>query len=104
MSLCYAAPASLDGALAFLAERGPDSIILAGGMSVVPALKKGLLAHKFIVNIKGIGESPAPQLDSASDRLTIGALVRHREVETSAMIAEYFPALRLLEERLASVQ
>jgi carbon-monoxide dehydrogenase medium subunit len=36
--------------------------------------------------------------------LTIGALVRHREIETSHLIAAHFPALRLLEERLASVQ
>ena len=65
MSLCYAAPASLSEALAFLAERGPDSSILAGGMSVVPALKKGL-ARKFLVNIKGIGGSTTPALDAAN--------------------------------------
>jgi CO/xanthine dehydrogenase FAD-binding subunit len=104
MSLCYAAPTSLSEALAFLAERGPDSSILAGGMSIVPALKKGLLTRKFIVNIKGIGGSPAPVLDAAGDQLTIGALVRHREIETSPLVAEHLPSLRALEERLASVQ
>jgi CO/xanthine dehydrogenase FAD-binding subunit len=104
MSLCYAAPASLSEALAFLAERGPDSSILAGGMSVVPALKKGLLSRKFIVNIKGIGGTSAPVLDAANARLTVGALVRHREIETSPAVAEHLPALRALEERLASVQ
>jgi CO/xanthine dehydrogenase FAD-binding subunit len=104
MSLCYAAPTSLSEALGFLAERGPDSSILAGGMSVVPALKKGLLKHKFILNIKGIGEPSAPALDSANAHLIIGALVRHREIETSSIVAEYLPALRTLEERLASVQ
>jgi CO/xanthine dehydrogenase FAD-binding subunit len=104
MSFCYAAPASLGEAVAFLAERGPDSSILAGGMSVVPALKKGLLTCKFIVNIKGIGGADAPKLDVASNQLTIGALVRHREIETSPLVAEHFPALRALEERLASVQ
>ncbi len=104
MSLCYAAPASLEEALAFLAERGPDSRILAGGMSVVPALKKGLLTRKFIVNIKGIGGPSVPVLDAASNQLTIGALVRHREIETSPLVGEHFPALRALEARLASVQ
>jgi CO/xanthine dehydrogenase FAD-binding subunit len=104
MSLCYAAPASLGEALAFLAERGPDISLLAGGMSLVPALKQGLLARKFIVNIKGIGEASVPELDAANDRLTIAALVRHREIETSPLVAEHFPALRALEENLASVQ
>jgi carbon-monoxide dehydrogenase medium subunit len=104
MNFCYAAPASLHEALVFLAERGPDSSILAGGMSLVPALKKGLLTRKCIVNIKGIGGSLIPVLDAANDQLTIGALVRHREIETSPLVAEHFPALRALEERLASVQ
>jgi carbon-monoxide dehydrogenase medium subunit len=36
--------------------------------------------------------------------LTIGALVRHREIETSPIVAEHLPALQALEERLASVQ
>jgi carbon-monoxide dehydrogenase medium subunit len=104
MRLGYVAPASLDEALAFLAERGDDSSILAGGMSLVPKVKRGQLACKFLVNIKGIGDlsHPLPQL--ASDALTIGALVRHREIETSPLVARHFPALRALEETLASVQ
>jgi CO/xanthine dehydrogenase FAD-binding subunit len=104
MNFSYAAPASLHELLDYLADRGPDSSILAGGMSLVPALKKGLLERKCIVNIKGIGEPLIPVLDAANDRLTIGALVRHREIETSPLVAEHFPALRALEERLASVQ
>jgi carbon-monoxide dehydrogenase medium subunit len=104
MISCYAAPGSLDEALAFLAERGPDSSILAGGMSLVPALKKGLVARKCILNIKGIGGSQSPVLDAANDQVTIGALVCHREIETSPLVDEHFPALGALEERLASVQ
>jgi carbon-monoxide dehydrogenase medium subunit len=104
MSLSYAAPASLGEALAFLAERGPESIVLAGGMSVVPALKKRLLAGKILVNIKRIGGARAPSLDNARSHLVIGALLRHREIETSPLVAEHFPALRALEEKLASVQ
>jgi len=104
MGVSYAAPASLSEALAFLAEHGSDSSILAGGMSVVPALKTGRLTPKFIVNIKGIGGPSAPLLDAANAQLTIGALVRHREIETSPVVAEHLPALRALEERLASVQ
>src|SRR5438876_7925911 len=104
MDFYHAAPAGLSETLDFLAEYGHDSSILAGGMSLVPALKKGLLAHKFIVNIKGIGEPLEPALDHPNGQLTIGALVRHREIETCSLVAEHFPALRALEERLASVQ
>jgi aerobic carbon-monoxide dehydrogenase medium subunit len=104
LSIGYAAPASLAEALAFLAVHGADSVVLAGGMAVVPALKKGFMAHKFIVNIKGMGEPAARALVVASDRLAIGALIRHREIETAAVVAERLPALRTLEENLASVQ
>jgi CO/xanthine dehydrogenase FAD-binding subunit len=104
MGLGYLAPTSLNETLTFLAERGPDCQIFAGGMSVVPALKQGRLTRKFLVNIKGIGDSTASGLQIVDDQLTIGALVRHREVETSPLIARHFPALRVLEEKLASVQ
>lgn len=104
MSFFYAAPASLGEAVALLAQRGPDCGILAGGMSLVPALKNGLLTRKVIVNIKGIGDTSIRALEMANKQLRIGALVRHREIETSPLVAQHFPALRLLEETLASVQ
>jgi len=104
MILGYVVPASLSETLRLLAERGSDCSILAGGMSLVPALKQGCVARKFIVNIKSIADSPARELRVASDRLAIGALVRHREIEKSQLVARYFPALRSLEETLASVQ
>jgi aerobic carbon-monoxide dehydrogenase medium subunit len=104
MGLRYAAPASLSEALAFLADHGRDSSILAGGMSVVPALKQGLLAGKVIVNIKGMGKSPASVLEVTNDRLMIGALVCHREIESSSLVAKHIPALCALEQLLASVQ
>jgi aerobic carbon-monoxide dehydrogenase medium subunit len=104
MNLGYAAPASLDESLAILAERGPDCSIFAGGMSLVPALKQGRLTRKLLVNIKGLGDTAARGLHAVSGQLSIAALVRHREIETSELIARHLPALRALEEKLASVQ
>jgi carbon-monoxide dehydrogenase medium subunit len=104
MTVGYVAPASLDEALAFLAERGAESSILAGGMSVVPALKAGRLGSRFLMSIKAIGQPGDPEIDANGRCLSIGALVRHREIETSPLVAEHFPALRRLEERLASMQ
>jgi CO/xanthine dehydrogenase FAD-binding subunit len=104
MILGYAAPASLVETLALLAKRGADCSILAGGMSLVLALKQGRLARKLIVNIKGISDFQARALQVSDDRLAVGALVSHREIEKSPLVAQYFPALRSLEETLASVQ
>src|SRR4029453_5560842 len=46
----------------------------------------------------------ASSLEIANDHLQIGALVRHREIESSPLVAEHVPALRALEQKLASVQ
>lgn len=104
MSVTYIAPATLDEALAFLAERGSDCTILAGGMAVVPALKQGALATRCLVNIKGLDLGTAPLVDTSKRTLAFSARVRHRDIETSAVIAHWLPALSRLEQHLASAQ
>ena len=100
--IAYAAPRSLDEALAVLAERGPETSILAGGMIVVSALKQGTLAARHIMNIKALGLPSDPEM--SPDELAIGALVCHRRVEGDAAVGARLPALQELERNAASVQ
>jgi carbon-monoxide dehydrogenase medium subunit len=104
MGFSYAAPKSVDDALAILAARGGETTILAGGMVVVAAMKQNKLAATHIMNIKGIGLPPEPVIDATGDTLTIGALVSHRRVETDETVGHRLPALRALEQNLAAVQ
>src|SRR4029453_11398533 len=71
----YAAPASLDEALAVLSSEGAGAKVLAGGQSLLPLLSMRLAAPTTLVDINRV-----PDLDSVEvtgDGVTVGALVRH---------------------------
>ena len=74
----YAAPHSLDEALALLAEHGDDAKVLAGGQSLVPLLNFRLTRPALLVDINRV-----EGLDGL-ERGRIGALVRTRRVEREA--------------------
>ena len=48
----YVAPASLDEALAALADGGEDAKILAGGHSLIPLMKLRLAAPTLLVDLQ----------------------------------------------------
>jgi carbon-monoxide dehydrogenase medium subunit len=74
----YAAPRTLDEALALLAEHGDDAKVLAGGQSLVPLLNFRLTRPALLVDINRV-----EGLDGL-ERGRIGALVRTRRVEREA--------------------
>lgn len=87
----YHRPASLEEALALLERYGPDSRVLAGGQSLVPALNMRLAAPAALIDINRL-----PGLDGISlepGGLVIGALVRHGVVEDSALVARHAPLI-----------
>jgi carbon-monoxide dehydrogenase medium subunit len=74
----YVAPASLDEALAALAEGGEDAKLLAGGHSLIPLMKLRLAAPSLLVDLKHVGELRGISRENGSFR--IGALTRHVDV------------------------
>jgi carbon-monoxide dehydrogenase medium subunit len=86
----YLAPRSLEQAVAALADG--EAKVIAGGQSLVPMLNFRLLAPSLLVDIARI-----PGLDFIAEDegggLRIGALTRHHELETSALVAARFPVL-----------
>ncbi len=86
----YARPASLDAALALLAEHGEDAVPLAGGQSLVTALNMRLSAPGLLVDLNAIpGLAGVTEADGA---VRIGAMTRHRDVGT-ALVRERLPLL-----------
>jgi carbon-monoxide dehydrogenase medium subunit len=57
----------------------------------------------MLVNIKKISELKGIKYD-AGEGLTIGALVTHREIETSALVREKFPVLCDAEREVANIR
>ena len=80
----YERATSAEHALALLAEHGDDAKLLAGGHSLLPLMKYRLAAPALVVDIGRLSDLSYVREDG--DVLAIGALTRHRDVETSELV------------------
>jgi carbon-monoxide dehydrogenase medium subunit len=99
----YFAPASLDEALALLAEHGYDAKLLAGGQSLIPTMNFRLSQPAVLIDLNRVAELAYLQADSAGG-LRIGAMTRQRTLERSALVAERAPLLHATMPHIAHVQ
>lgn len=81
----YHAPASLDEAVELLDRLGGDAKILAGGHSLVPAMRFRLAQPAHLVDINGLG-GLAYVREEGGD-LLIGAMTRESDLERSDLLA-----------------
>ena len=78
-------------AVAALAQHRGAARLLAGGQSLVPMLNFRLVSPSVLVDVNripGLGE-----IEERPPGLRIGALTRHRRIETSAVVRRHFPVL-----------
>jgi CO/xanthine dehydrogenase FAD-binding subunit len=85
----YAAPLTIDDALALLDE---DAKPLAGGQSLVPLLNFRLARPKLLVDLNGV--EGLAGIRRRGGALWIGALTRQAALERSRVVAEGWPVLR----------
>src|SRR5689334_20335873 len=95
----YACPESLDEALVLLAQHGPDAKVLAGGQSLMPLLNFRMLRPSILIDINRIAELAELREEAAG--LRIGALTRHRTLESSPLVAQRFPVLAAAMKHVA---
>src|SRR5689334_3492077 len=88
----YLEPKTVAEACALLKQGAGDAKVFAGGSHVTILMKQGLYQPKALVNIKKIAELKGIRFDPIKG-LRIGALVTHRELETSALVRDKFPVL-----------
>jgi carbon-monoxide dehydrogenase medium subunit len=84
----YEVAESVDHAIALLGEK-EDAKLLAGGHSLLPALKLRLARPAFVVDLGRIGDLSYVQEEG--ETLAIGALTRHRDVAGSDLLREHCP-------------
>jgi carbon-monoxide dehydrogenase medium subunit len=84
-AFAYVRADSVDGAAAMLAEHGDEAKLLAGGMSLLPLMKLRLAVPSVLVDVGRLDE--LRYVRDAGDHLAIGALSRHRDLETDATLA-----------------
>jgi carbon-monoxide dehydrogenase medium subunit len=99
----YLEPTSVAEACALLKQHGSEAKVFAGGAHVTILLKQGLYQPKVLVNIKKISELRGIKFEAA-EGLIIGALVTHREIETSALVMEKLPVLCEAEREVANIR
>ena len=80
----YVRAGSTDEVLAALAEHGDDAKILAGGMSLLPLMKLRLATPSVLVDVGRVKD--LAYVNDGTDHVAIGALTRHRELETSELL------------------
>jgi carbon-monoxide dehydrogenase medium subunit len=85
-------PKSLNEAVTLLAKS--DSRPLAGGQTLVAAMKLRLTASENLVDLGGIAELRGIRREA--DTLVIGAMTKHAEVAESTEVRREIPALALL--------
>lgn len=83
----YAAPASIEEALALLAEHGDDAKIIAGGQSLLPVLRLRLNAPEFVIDLGKIEGLRGVREDG--DALVIGAMTTHSAVASDPLVAQH---------------
>src|ERR671913_18856 len=99
----YLEPRTVAEACAMLKQHAGEAKVFAGGAHVTILMKQGLYQPKALVNIKKIAELKNISFDT-TEGLTIGALVTHREIETSSLVNEKLPVLSEAEREIANIR
>jgi carbon-monoxide dehydrogenase medium subunit len=73
---------SAEEALALIAEHGDDAKFLAGGMSLLPLMKLRLATPTVLIDVGRLRDLSYVRVEG--DTVAIGALTRHRDLETDA--------------------
>ena len=87
----YIAPATVEAAVEALRAANGEGKVLAGGQSLLPLLNFRMTRPALLVDLNGIPGLSFIEL--RGDRVAIGALTRHREIERSALIASKLPVM-----------
>ena len=87
----YHRPGSVDETLALLQQHGADARVLAGGQSLIPAMRLRLARPAVIVDIGRLAE--LTYMRETDGVLAIGAMTRDAQLEKSALIHSTYPML-----------
>jgi len=87
----YVRPASLQEAYRMLAEAGGEAVPIAGGQSLLAGLNMRLSSPKVLVDIGNLAELTGQSY--ADGMVRLGALTRHRDLLSSAIVRAHLPLL-----------
>jgi carbon-monoxide dehydrogenase medium subunit len=97
-----ALPESLDDCLRLLAQRGPETKLLAGGTDLLPQMKNGVVIPKRVIDLSGVARVKILECDAKG--LRIGSAVPARQVEQDTRVRDTYTAVAESAALLGSVQ
>jgi aerobic carbon-monoxide dehydrogenase medium subunit len=98
----YKVPATLDEAVALLASDLDGAKVLAGGHSLIPAMKLRLAQPQLLVDIARI--KSLAYIREEGDQILIGATTTHYQLESSDLLKQICPLLPDCARSIGDVQ
>lgn len=98
----YQAPATLEEAVSLLAADPDGAKVLAGGHSLIPAMKLRLAQPQLLVDIARI--KSLSYIREEGNQILIGATTTHYELESSELLQQISPLLPACAKSIGDVQ
>ena len=98
----FYAPKSLKGALELLDRYEEEAKVLAGGMSMMPAMNLGLLRPAAVVSLNHFSGLDGVREDDGHIR--VGAMIRHAEAASNELLRRFVPVLSSAAAVIGDVQ
>ena len=98
----YERATTVDDAIGRLVRHGEDAKLLAGGHSLLPLMKLRLAAPALLIDIGRLADLSYVREDG--DRVVIGALTRHRDLEISEVLQRHVPLLARVAGQIGDPQ
>jgi len=87
----YVAARSVEDALELMAKHGEDGKLLAGGHSLIPAMKLRIQSPRTLIDLGTVAGLRGIRLEN--NELVIGALTVHSDVAASDLVRKHLPGL-----------
>src|SRR6476659_1363464 len=98
----YFRPTTIDEAVKLLAQHGDDAKLLAGGHSLIPAMKLRLAQPKAVVDLGRIAN--LSYVREVAGRIAIGAMTTHADIQASALLRARCPLLPETASHIGDIQ
>lgn len=98
----YTRPGSVAEAAALFRKSGEDAVYLAGGQTLIPALKLRLRRASVVVDLGALNAMDS--IAENNDGLIVGALCTHASVACNKLVTERIPALAALADGIGDPQ
>jgi len=98
----YVEPETLEEALALLADDPDDTVVMAGGTSLVILMKQDLVRPARVLGLRRIAE--LRDIGASGEGLALGALATHGALARSESVRRHAPALAATFAAVATVR